>query len=123
MTSMMAPSIIRFPDGRLATLGSGGSNRIRTAMLQVIFNLLDFGMGVDEAVNAPRIHLEQGVLSIEGGFDTGVIEALSGSCRQQDVWDSINLFFGGVHTVLNDGNRFYGAGDPRRGGVCRIVGQ
>lgn len=123
MTSMMAPSIIRFPDGRLATLGSGGSNRIRTAMLQVIFNLLDFGMGVDEAVNAPRIHLEQGVLSIEGGFDTRVIEALSDSCRQQDVWDSINLFFGGVHTVLNDGNRFYGAGDPRRGGVCRIVGQ
>jgi gamma-glutamyltranspeptidase/glutathione hydrolase len=34
-------------------LGSGGSNRIRTAILQVVSNVLDFGMDIDDAVNAP----------------------------------------------------------------------
>jgi gamma-glutamyltranspeptidase / glutathione hydrolase len=121
MTSMMAPALLNLPDGRLVCLGSGGSNRIRTAILQVVSNLVDFGMGVEEAVTAPRIHLEAAHLSVEGGFDTECLHELLVAYPSHHLWANLNLFFGGVHTVLRDGMRLRGAGDPRRGGVCTVV--
>jgi gamma-glutamyltranspeptidase/glutathione hydrolase len=121
MTSMMAPAIVNYPGGRRVALGSGGSNRIRSAVLQVVSNLVDFGMDVEEAVTAPRIHLEGEHLSIEGGFDTARLGALLARYPSHHVWDRLNLFFGGVHTVLRDGASLRGAGDPRRGGVCSVV--
>lgn len=118
MTSMMAPSLAVFPDGTSVALGSGGSNRIRTAILQVLVNLIDFGLPIAEAVSRPRIHLEGRRLSIEGGFD----ESLTGQLRElwpdTEVWSSRNLFFGGVHGVMRQADGLLdGAGDPRRGGV------
>ena len=66
---MMAPTIILEPDGTVTALGTGGSNRIRTAILQVAVDLLDRGMGLEEAVEAPRLHVEKcGTLSFEPGF-------------------------------------------------------
>ncbi len=121
MTSMMAPALLNFSDGRVIALGSGGSNRIRTAILQVVSNLVDFGMDVEEAVTAPRIHLEAEHLSVEGGFDAGRLHALLEAYPSHHLWEDLNLFFGGVHTVLRDGASLRGAGDPRRGGVCIVV--
>jgi gamma-glutamyltranspeptidase/glutathione hydrolase len=65
LASMMAPSVLRFPDGRLAALGSGGSNRLRTAILQVLSNLIDFAMPVQAAVKSPRLHHERGLARAE----------------------------------------------------------
>ncbi|MCU7959487.1 MAG: gamma-glutamyltransferase [gamma proteobacterium symbiont of Bathyaustriella thionipta] len=121
MTSMMAPTVILLKDGRRIATGSGGSNRIRSALLQVISNLLDFDIPVKEAVAAARLHLEGEHLSIEGGFDTKQVEALQTAYPQHTVWNEANLFFGGVHTVLQDGENYSGAGDARRGGVTEIV--
>jgi gamma-glutamyltranspeptidase/glutathione hydrolase len=121
MTSMMAPALLNLPDGRVIALGSGGSNRIRSAILQVVSNLVDFGMDVEEAVTAPRIHLEEQHLSVEGGFDTERLHTLLATYPSHQLWEDINLFFGGVHTVLRDGTSLRGIGDPRRGGVCTVV--
>jgi gamma-glutamyltranspeptidase/glutathione hydrolase len=121
MTSMMAPTIIIFPDGKTAGLGSGGSNRLRTAILQVAINLIDFGMSLDDAVNASRVHYEGGLLSIEGGFDNSIIEYLSTKYERHEIWQKQNLFFGGVHSVINQNGNLTGAGDPRRGGVAIVV--
>jgi gamma-glutamyltranspeptidase / glutathione hydrolase len=121
MTSMMAPALLNFSDGRMIALGSGGSNRIRSAILQVVSNLVDFGMDVEEAVTAPRIHLEMDHLSVEGGFDNGRLHALLAAYPSHHLWEDLNLFFGGVHTVLRDGANLRGAGDPRRGGACVVV--
>jgi gamma-glutamyltranspeptidase/glutathione hydrolase len=121
MTSMMAPALLQFPDGKVITLGSGGSNRIRSAMLQVVSNLVDFGMDVEEAVTAPRIHLEGNHLSIEGGFDAERLQDLLAAYPSHHLWQGLNLFFGGVHTVLREGAGLLGAGDPRRGGACIVV--
>ncbi|NIR61859.1 MAG: Gamma-glutamyltranspeptidase, partial [Gammaproteobacteria bacterium] len=74
MTSMMAPTLLEWPEGETVALGSGGSNRLRTAILQVLVNLIDFELPVEEAVHAPRVHYENGLLSVEGGFD---LEALA----------------------------------------------
>jgi len=121
MTSMMAPSIAIGPGENLIAIGSGGSNRIRTAITQVLLNLLDHTMDAASAVNSPRVHFENGLLDIEGGFDRGRIAGALGAFPHHKLWRERNMFFGGAHTVMWDGNRFSGAGDPRRAGTCLHV--
>ena len=121
MTSMMAPTALAWHDGRRVATGSGGSNRIRTALLQVLVNLVDFAMDVEEAVIAPRIHVEDSFLSVEGGFDTERIAFVLEAWPDHLLWDAPNMFFGGAHTVASGGRGVDGAGDPRRGGACAII--
>lgn len=126
MCSMMSPSLAADPGGNLIAFGSGGSNRIRTAILQVLINLLDFSMPAQDAVDAPRVHFENGLLNIEHGFDNGTIDQLVSEFAETKTWDERNLFFGGVHVARLDvskggGAGFVGAGDPRRGGAVEIV--
>jgi gamma-glutamyltranspeptidase/glutathione hydrolase len=121
MTSMMAPAVILFKDGRRVAIGSGGSNRIRSAILQVLLNLIDYNMPVDEAVNAPRIHLEGELLSIENGFRPDELTDVILEYPKHTVWPTQNLFFGGAHTVMSDAGNFYATGDPRRGGAATIA--
>jgi gamma-glutamyltranspeptidase/glutathione hydrolase len=117
---MMAPTLAE-QAGRLIALGSGGSNRLRTAILQTLSNLIDFGLSPAAAVEAPRIHLERGKLSIEPGLPPETVRRLIDHWPSHQLWDDLNLFFGGTHTVVYDGRRFTGAGDPRRGGVLQVV--
>ena len=118
MTSMMAPSVVTWPDGAEAALGSGGSNRIRTALLQVLSNLVEHHMPVEKAVCAPRLHMESGVLSVEHGFDADCLEPVLERYPEHQLFPEANMFFGGAHTVVRVGNTLSGAGDPRRGGAC-----
>ncbi|MEN8260632.1 MAG: gamma-glutamyltransferase, partial [Pseudomonadota bacterium] len=99
MTSMMDPSIVILPGNRKIALGSGGSNRIRTAILQVLVNLIDFKMDLRQAVCSPRLHFEDGHLSIEAGFPAVAIERLTELYPDYKLWSEKNLFFGGAHSV------------------------
>ena len=121
MTSMMAPTALAWRDGRRVATGSGGSNRIRTALLQVLVNLVDFSMEVEDAVAAPRIHVEDAFLSVEGGFDAERIAPVLQAWPDHQVWDARNMFFGGAHTVASGPRGVEGAGDPRRDGACAII--
>lgn len=123
ITSMMAPSLLFDNRQGIVATGSGGSNRIRSAILQVLLNLVDFGMGPQQAVYNPRIHFEGGVLNVEAGFDAGEIGNLQKRYPGARIWDNLNLFFGGAHTVAFNSTtaRCEGAGDPRRGGACMVV--
>jgi gamma-glutamyltranspeptidase/glutathione hydrolase len=121
MTSMMAPTLIICPDGRKISLGSGGSNRLRTAILQVLINIIDFAKPLHEAINQPRIHFESDLLSIEPGFEMKALEPLFESFTNYKLWQQQNLFFGGVHSVTEHNGHFDGAGDQRRDGVAIIV--
>lgn len=119
MASMMAPTILLMKDGTTVATGSGGSNRLRTAIVQVLKNLIDHGMKVKDAVDAPRIHYERGLLSVEPGFSPQVLEGLFAEFSNYHLWEEKNLFFGGVHTLASHPNLgFSGRGDPRRYGVC-----
>jgi gamma-glutamyltranspeptidase/glutathione hydrolase len=115
MPSMMAPSVV-MRDGRAElVLGSAGSNRIRSALLQTIVGVVDHGMQAREAVDAPRVHFENDVLYAEPGID---LHELAGKDLQTVRFGARNLFFGGVQAVQRVGAGVVGAGDPRRGGVA-----
>jgi gamma-glutamyltranspeptidase/glutathione hydrolase len=131
--SMMAPTLILghgATAGHRYALGSGGSNRIRSAILQVIVHLLDHGRPPQAAVDAPRLHLEDDLLSFEPGLEGEALARLAGLDCRLHPWSARNLFFGGVHLVgahpgagpAGETDRFQAAGDPRRGGVGRIAG-
>ena len=123
LASMMAPTIAALADGSSITLGSGGSNRIRSAVLQVLANLLEFDMDLESAVNAPRIHLEGSLLNAEAGWPAPALEALQAQWSDFKQWPDLNLFFGGVHAVARLANgEFRAAGDPRRGGAVAFAG-
>jgi gamma-glutamyltranspeptidase/glutathione hydrolase len=123
MSSMMAPSIILQPGGTVTALGTGGSNRIRTAILQVAVNLLERGMGLDEAVETSRLHVERdGTVSFEPGLSDAAQAAFLALGDKAHPWPGRNLFFGGVHAARRKSNgSAEGAGDPRRQGVVLVV--
>jgi gamma-glutamyltranspeptidase/glutathione hydrolase len=118
LPSMMAPTVL-LRDGELeAGLGSGGSNRIRSAIAQVIIRLLDEGLPTQEAIEAARMHLEGAILNAEPGIDERALKRLED--RYTVVrWPGPNVFFGGVHAVArNPATRELDpGGDPRRGGA------
>jgi gamma-glutamyltranspeptidase/glutathione hydrolase len=119
ISSMMSPTIILKDGQPQVVLGSGGSNRIRTAILQVISNLIDFGQSVKEAVESPRVHWENNTFSVEPPHRRSEIDRLKLPVLTERVlWEKQNMFFGGVNGVSrkSDGE-FEGAGDPRRAGV------
>ena len=122
MSSMMAPSLLRAPGGQITAFGSGGSNRIRTALLQVLMNLVDFAMPLDQAIESPRIHIESARLDVEDGFRPEVALEFANAFEDSKIWPEKNMFFGGVHAVGYDGDRkdMWAAGDPRRNG-CAVV--
>ncbi len=118
MSSMMSPTIVMKGELPEIVLGSGGSKRIRSAILQVILNILDHSMEVSEAVNAPRVHFDDGILQIEKGVDDNVISELGARLAEINTWKDKNLYFGGVHSVVDMEGKLFGGGDTRRGGVC-----
>ena len=116
MPSMMAPSIV-MRDGEVElVLGSAGSNRIRSALLQTIVGAVDHDLDARAAVDAPRVHLEDGVLYAEPGI--AALDELSDESMRIVRFSERNLFFGGVQAVRRRGRALTGAGDPRRGGVA-----
>ncbi len=117
LPSMMAPTVV-LDDGRPElVLGSAGSNRIRSAILQVIVNAIDHGMDAQPAVDAPRLHFEEGLVYTEPGID---VEGLKAAGRTVVQFREPNLFFGGCQAVEYAGH-FSGGGDPRRGGAVVAV--
>jgi gamma-glutamyltranspeptidase / glutathione hydrolase len=114
MPSMMAPSVV-LRDGEVElVLGSAGSNRIRSALLQTIVGVVDRELGVQEAVRAPRLHYEHGSVFAEPGIELDGLE----DALERVRFSERNIFFGGVQAALRRGDMLTGAGDPRRGGAA-----
>ncbi len=123
VTSMMAPTLV-LKDGDIElSVGSAGSNRIRSAILQVIRYVVDEGKSVDEAIRRGRIHYENGILHAEPGFEAAALDELGRRGYNTVRWRGLNLFFGGAQAAGRDPvtSRLSGAGDPRRGGTAVVV--
>jgi gamma-glutamyltranspeptidase/glutathione hydrolase len=119
LPSMMAPTIVLRGDRPELVLGSAGSNRIRSAILQTVVRVLDDHLRAGDAVEAPRIHFEDGVVYAEPGIDASSLEQAGRAIAR---FRERNLFFGGVQAVERDADgAFWGGGDPRRGGAAIVV--
>jgi gamma-glutamyltranspeptidase/glutathione hydrolase len=142
MPSMMAPSMVMCEGEVELVLGSAGSNRIRSALLQTIVGVVDRGLSATEAVNAPRAHFEGGIVYHEPGIELaglgltggdlaepglagndldGGLRRRSAPAREVVRFHDLNLFFGGVQAVERRQGQLIGAGDPRRGGVAVVA--
>jgi gamma-glutamyltranspeptidase/glutathione hydrolase len=137
MSTMMAPSAVLHRGRPSLVLGTGGSNRIRSALVQTLLHVLASERGLEEAVAAPRMHVEGDRLWLErAGLPEGTEAALRRAWPALVSFDERNMYFGGVHAVglHHEGRRtppsdasvvgaaLHGAGDPRRGGSVRKVG-
>jgi gamma-glutamyltranspeptidase/glutathione hydrolase len=118
---MMSPTVA-VRDGRPElVLGSAGSNRICSAVSQVLSAVLDFGLDIETAVDAPRVHVEQTAVELEGGIPSACADTLVAAGYSANRWPGLNLYFGGLQAVLHNGEEFAGRGDPRRGGFAVVV--
>ncbi|RMF20483.1 MAG: gamma-glutamyltransferase [Deltaproteobacteria bacterium] len=117
VSSMMSPTVVTEDQRTVLVAGSGGSKRIRTALLQVLSAVLDFSMPLEEAVEAPRLHWDGACVQAEPGFSKRALAALE---RRWPVnrWKVRDVYFGGVHVASPTGEA---AGDPRRGGHVRRI--
>lgn len=121
LTSMMAPSIVLAGGRPRLVVGSAGSIRLRAAILQIVVNVVDHGLTVEEAIDAPRVHLEDDVLQVEGGISSGVVGRLAEDGYVVTRWAGRNLYFGGAAAVAARKGALEAAGDPRRGGAGLVV--
>ena len=120
LPSMMAPTVVARDGVPELVLGSAGSNRIRSAILQTIVGVVDHGLAAGPAVEAPRVHFENGVVWAEPGVDTAELEAAGLPVTR---FRARNMFFGGAQAAERDlrTGHLSGGGDPRRGGTAVVV--
>jgi gamma-glutamyltranspeptidase/glutathione hydrolase len=117
MPSMMSPTVVTQRGEVCLALGSAGSNRIRSALLQTIVAVVDGALSLTPAVAAPRVHFEHDVIYAEPG---AALDELRYDPYEVQHFRAPNMFFGGVQAVSRDPATgvLDGAGDPRRGGVA-----
>ncbi|MEZ4664085.1 MAG: gamma-glutamyltransferase [Caldilineaceae bacterium] len=121
LTTMMTPTVVLRNGAPVLTLGSGGSSRIRSAILQTLSNVIDFDFPIAQAVDASRAHFEAGLLQLEGGIPNAAADALAQMGYQVNLWPTRNMYFGGAHCVAFQNGAMVPAGDGRRGGSVEMV--
>jgi gamma-glutamyltranspeptidase/glutathione hydrolase len=121
--SMMAPTVVLREGRPEIALGSAGSNRIRSAILQTIMAVVDDGLPAQEAVSRSRIHVEGRAVDAEPGIEEDALNRLEAADWAVRRWSEQNLFFGGVQAVARhpETGELSGGGDPRRGGAATVV--
>ena len=111
--SSMSPTIV-VKDGKLfMTAGAPGGSRIPTAVLQVILNVIDFGMNIQDAVDAPRFHHQwlPDTLSLERGISPDTVAILKSRGYEVDYAPGVVL--AQVAAIVSDGGWLQGASDGR----------
>ena len=116
--SSMSPTIVLKDGEPLLVAGSAGGPRIPSSTLQVLLNVAEFGMSVEDAVAAPRIHVKENLIQAEAGIAPKTIEALRKMGHRVEVRGSMDMYFGGVHAAVCDPKTrgLEGGADPRRDG-------
>lgn len=119
MASCMCPTVVLDAAGGLVmAIGSAGATRIRTALIQTLTNVLVDGDDMTTAIRRPRFHPVAAdgarLVHVEPGLDPAPFADADYVVQQ---WDRLDHYFGGVSAVGLAG----AAGDPRRGGVGRLL--
>ena len=122
LPSMMAPTLVLDGDTPRLVVGSAGSVRLSGAIMQAIYHVIADALTVGEAIDHSRLHIEDGVVQIEGGWPEQTADQLQQAGYRVNQWAGTNLYFGGVSGVERRPDGQLGAaGDPRRGGHGVVV--
>jgi len=122
LSSGMSPSLVLHEQRPRLVVGSAGSLRLRGAVMQIVVNVVQHGLGVRDAIERPRIHLDGEHLHCEGGLDPAELDNLEAMGWDVTRWRRKNLYFGGAAAVeMRDDGTLAAAGDPRRGGAGVVV--
>jgi gamma-glutamyltranspeptidase/glutathione hydrolase len=115
--STMSPTIV-LKDGRpVATLGAPGGAWIAVAITQVLVNMLDWGMGLQEAISAPRFSATSNSVDISNRIPREVqrgVEAMGYEVRRSPA----SYAFAGVHGTAMWNGVLEGGADPQRDGLA-----
>jgi gamma-glutamyltranspeptidase/glutathione hydrolase len=121
--SSMSPTIVSMDGKPVLVLGTPGGSRIITAVLHTILNVVDYGMNIQEAVDAPRFHqqwlpeatnVERYALSPD---TRKLLEAMGHKLAGPQPPNHVAAILVGAPTLGGKpvgANRYYGANDPRR---------
>jgi gamma-glutamyltranspeptidase/glutathione hydrolase len=124
LASNMAPSVARADAGDVLAIGSPGADRITTALMQVLGRLCLHGASLQEAIDAPRVHvriLDDGTPRVDHEDDPGVAAAIGASALASYSHGPQSMFFGGVGAARRSpGGPLEAAGDPRRAAATRV---
>jgi len=116
--SNMCPTIV-YDDGKpFLIIGTPGAARITSAMAEILVNIIDFGMSVTEAIDAPRFHPVREHLVLENRFSAEVLKELGEMGYVLHLTGPLDVYFGGAHVILIDqtDGSLHGGADPRRDG-------
>jgi gamma-glutamyltranspeptidase/glutathione hydrolase len=119
MLSAMTPSVVVAPDGSLRMVtGTPGGGTIITTVFQTISNVLDYGMAVTQAVNAPRVHhqhLPDQIFYERNGLDPSTVRALQALGHTLEERSGMS---GDVQMIVVEDSVLTAWSDPRRGGAA-----
>jgi gamma-glutamyltranspeptidase / glutathione hydrolase len=117
--SSMSPLMVFGKDGGLEIVtGTPGGSRIITAVLQIVLNIVDYGMNAAEATIAPRVHHQwyPDRLQIERGISKDTQDLLKAKGHTLDTRRTI----GSTQTIVRKNGMLYGASDTRRRGGAAV---
>jgi gamma-glutamyltranspeptidase/glutathione hydrolase len=127
--SAMTPTIV-LKDGKLfLVLGSPGGPRIITTVADILMGVIDYGMNIQEAVDAQRFHQQwlPDVASVEQGFSPDIVKELEGMGHriefgEEDESGTRDPYWSDGECIMVDPKRreLLGASDKRNGG--RAIG-
>jgi gamma-glutamyltranspeptidase/glutathione hydrolase len=124
MNTTIAPTLIMKDGQSFATLGTPGAMRIVPTLAQIVTNMIDYGMGIQEAIEAPRMYCTylQGpgktTMELEGAlFPKKTMDDLALLGYKIKSYDNRDLYFGGVQGIIIKDGQLYGGADPRRDGA------
>ena len=119
--SSMSPVLVSHNGKPMLMTGSPGGSKIISANMQMVLNVLEFGMNIADASVAPRIHHQwkPDVLEIEAGISPDTVSLLI-SKGQKIKFSQRSAGMGSLQTVMWKDGLFYGFSDPRRPGAGAV---
>ncbi|MGI9517358.1 MAG: gamma-glutamyltransferase [Pirellulaceae bacterium] len=120
--SNMAPMVAWHSDGRCLALGSPGASRITTSIAQTWLHVVLDGKTYEEAVAAPRIHIEACDDELRAQYEPGVDTSQLGEPLVLRPFDAADRYFGGVKLAgLDDRGQLHAVADSRRDGAVEFI--
>jgi len=122
LVSNMAPTLAWHADGQCLAFGSPGASRITTSIAQTWARFALEGMTFEDAVDAPRLHIESFSDGLRAQFEPGVDVSLLNDPFIFRPFDSKDRYFGGIKlTAIDRHGQFHAVADKRRYGAVEIV--